>query len=224
MEMYCKNCGQELAEDGMFCVHCGTKREDVSENLYEESKEDPSAIIPKSKKFTMKQQIGAMIIVLAIAIFALIGWQYSLVNKAKSLYDKNDYEAAYNAKKLIMNTASLGDYNDNIDVMYNVTLEYNRFRQMNSDDRLRQVFAWFTLQKCVGYTLVAQESGCIDEVVYMASDVVVWLHERGNNIQYSLKEQYKKSSYDFIPLSDTATDEEVEKIIDVYAKLVPGSN
>ncbi|MFW6679972.1 zinc-ribbon domain-containing protein [Lacrimispora sp. AGF001] len=222
--MYCKNCGQELSEDGMFCSHCGTKREDVSENLYEVSKDDPSAKISKSKKFTMKQQIGAMIIVLAIAIFAFIGWQYSLVNKAKSLYDKNDYEAAYNTKKFIMNTASLGDYKDNIDVMYNVTLEYNRFRQMDSDDRLRQVFAWFTLQKCVGYTLVAQESGCIDEVVYIASDVVVWLHKRGNNIQYSLKEQYKKSSFDFIPLSDTATDEEVENIIDVYAKLVPDSN
>ncbi len=222
--MYCKNCGQELAEDGMFCSHCGTKREDLSENLYEESKDDPSEIIPKSKKFTMKQQIGAMIIVLAIAIFALIGWQYSLVNKAKSLYDKNDYEAAYNTKKFIMNTASLGDYKDNIDVMYNVTLEYNRWIHIDSDDRLRQVFAWFTLQKCVGYTLAAQESGCIDKVVYMASDVVVWLHERGNNIQYSLKEQYKKSSFDFIPLSDTATDEEVEEIIDTYANLVPGSN
>ncbi|MTK05835.1 MAG: hypothetical protein F8N38_01935 [Hungatella sp.] len=222
--MYCKNCGQELAEDGMFCSHCGTKREDVSENLFEESKDDPSAIIPKSKKFTMKQQIGAMIIVLAIAIFALIGWQNSLVNKAKSLYDKNDYEAAYNTKKYIMNAASLGDYKDKIDVMYNVTLEYDRWIHIDSDDRLRQVFAWFTLQKCIGYTQVAQESGCIDKVVYMASDVVVWLDERGNNIQYSLKEQYKKSSFDFIPLSDTATDEEVEDIIDVYANLAPGSN
>lgn len=221
--MYCKKCGQELAEDGMFCVHCGTKREDVS--LDEESKSDPLEITPKSKKFNMKQQVGAMIIVLAIAIFALIGWQYSLVNRAKSLYDKNDYEAAYKTQKSIMNPASLGDYKDKIDVMYHITVDYNGWKQIKTtNDTLQQVFAWSTLKKCVGYSMIAQESGCIDEVVSMASDVALWLHERNYNIEDNLKKQYKKSSFDFKPLSDTATDKEVEDIIDTYAILVPGSN
>jgi hypothetical protein len=230
--LFCTKCGTKVQSqdgDSTLCEQNQSDKRQSTETITNESTGSGTyyndtfsynygGVRLENKKLSNKKKdtlfkVWAFIIALAILCFCIAEWQHSLINEAINTYDYGDYEASYKAKKLLINKSFLGKYEGKIDTMYHVSHDYNVWKDLNGDERIKEIFAWGVLETCIGYSKIAEDSGCSDNVQVVMQIVGQWLVTKGNHIESGLNERLEENIYYFSPLGDNGNDEAVKEAI-----------